>query len=167
MKGKINIFNKFNKKAILAFASSLLVLSIFSIALAATFNFSYSTSTSSGGSFGGGTTVTPGARIYQGPGVLTINCHPGQAKDFRELILNLVIGCVLSPLVYLIIGASVIVFLYGVFKFIRAEGDDKQAGREFIIWGIVGLFVMVSVWGLVSILSNTFNINNTSITVPN
>ncbi len=103
---------------------------------------------------GGGTNVSSGS------------CRPGQARNFRELILNLAIGCILSPLVYLIIAASVIVFLFGVFKFIKAEGDDKQAGREFIIWGIVGLFVMVSVWGLVSILTNTFSLNNTSLNIP-
>ncbi len=96
----------------------------------------------------------------------SLSCQPGQARNFRELIVNLFIGCILSPLVYLIIAASIIVFLWGVFKFIRSEGDDKQAGREFIIWGIVGLFVMVSIWGLVSILSNTFNLNNASINVP-
>jgi len=94
-----------------------------------------------------------------------ISCT-GQARNFRELIINVTIGCILSPLVYLIIAAAVIMFLWGVFKFIRAEGDDKQAGKEFIVWGLVGLFVMVSVWGLVSILSNTFILNNTSINVP-
>ena len=94
------------------------------------------------------------------------SCRPGQARNFKDLIINLIIGCILSPLVYLIIAASVIVFLLGILKFIRSEGDDKQAGREFVVWGIVGLFVMISVWGLVSILSSTFSLNNATLNLP-
>jgi hypothetical protein len=92
------------------------------------------------------------------------SCSVGQIRSFRDLIMNLVIGCVLSRVIYLIISLAVVVFLYGVFKFIRAEGDDKQNGRDFILYGIIGIFVMVSLWGLVRILQSTFNLNNSDIT---
>lgn len=85
-------------------------------------------------------------------------------RSFKDLIMNLVIGCVLSNVVYVIVSLAVIVFLWGVFKFIRSEGDDKQQGREFMLYGIIGLFVMISLWGLVSILQNTFNLTSTDIT---
>ncbi len=82
-------------------------------------------------------------------------------KDFKGLIYNFVLGCVLNPLVSLIITLAVVIFIWGVFKYVRSEGDDKAEGRQFIIWGIVGLFVIVSVWGLVNILSNTFLLDTT------
>jgi len=119
------------------------------------------TSAPTGGSPSGSVTV-PNTNTQSGVG----SCRLGQARNFRELIINLVIGCILSPIVYLIMAASVVAFLFGVFKFIKAEGDDKQSGREFILWGLVGLFVMVSIWGLVSILSNTFILSNSSINFP-
>ena len=87
-------------------------------------------------------------------------------KNFKELVTNIIISGILSPIVYLLIGLAVVVFVYGVFKFVKAEGDDKQAGREFIIWGIIGIFVMVSVWGLVNILESTFNLQNTGFSIP-
>ncbi|MFA6227167.1 MAG: hypothetical protein WC631_01645 [Candidatus Paceibacterota bacterium] len=86
--------------------------------------------------------------------------------NFKELINNIIIGGILKPVVYLLVALAVVVFLYGVFKFIRAEGDDKQSGREFILWGIIGIFVMVSVWGLVSVLQNTFKLGNSDINIP-
>ena len=95
-----------------------------------------------------------------------ISCVPGRTPlNFRDLVFNLVIGCILSPAVYLIIGISVVVFLWGVLKFIRAEGDDKNEGRQFIVWGLVGLFIIVSLWALVSILQGTFNLNSTDINI--
>ena len=67
----------------------------------------------------------------------------------------------MSPLVYILIGLAVIVFIWGVFKFVISENEgEKQKGKEFILWGIVGLFVMVSIWGLENILASTFNLNN-------
>jgi hypothetical protein len=57
-------------------------------------------------------------------------------------------------------GIAMLFFIWGVFKFMRSEGDDKQSGRDFIVWGLVGLFVMVSIWGLVYILQSTFHLGD-------
>lgn len=88
----------------------------------------------------------------------TANCSAAGLKTFKDIVMNLIIGCILIRAVYLIISFGVVVFIWGVFKFIRSEGDDKQSGREMMFWGIVGIFVMVSLWGLVAILQSTFNI---------
>lgn len=83
-------------------------------------------------------------------------CVMSKYKTLKDIIYNFVIGCVISRTVYLIMAVAVVVFLYGIFKFIRSEGDDKQGGKELMFWGIVGLFVMITLWGLVGILQNTF-----------
>lgn len=79
-------------------------------------------------------------------------------KDFSGLI-DKVTG-VLNQIVPLLIGLAVVVFLYGVLKFITAAGDEtkRKEGKDIIIYGIIGLFVMVAVWGLVWILLNTFSL---------
>lgn len=72
-----------------------------------------------------------------------------------------------------IIGGSVIgllfavataFFLYGVVQFLmNAEDQEKQAkGKAFMIWGIVALAVMFSVWGLVGVLQNTFDVKDST-----
>jgi heme A synthase len=61
----------------------------------------------------------------------------------------------------LLIAIAVIVFFWGIIKYIGSQGDaDKRTeARGLMIWGVVALFVMVSVWGLVGILKNTFSVN--------
>jgi hypothetical protein len=45
--------------------------------------------------------------------------------------------------------------------YVVAVNDEKKAAaKDKIIYGIVGLFIMISVWGLVNILVNTFGLNN-------
>lgn len=71
----------------------------------------------------------------------------------------------LNSATVLVMAAAVVWFLIGVFKFIRAGGDaeGKADARNKIIYGIVGLAVMASVYGLVNILTNTLGSNNTPI----
>ncbi|HAO64810.1 TPA: hypothetical protein DCQ44_02390 [Candidatus Taylorbacteria bacterium] len=74
---------------------------------------------------------------------------------------------IMASLVPLLIGAAVVFFLYGVLVFIAksANGDaeGRQDGIKFMIFGIIGIAVMVSVWGLVSFVTNTLG---TSTLVP-
>ncbi|MFA6430302.1 MAG: hypothetical protein WC229_02540 [Candidatus Paceibacterota bacterium] len=88
-------------------------------------------------------------------------------KTFSDLIMNTIIGGMLRPIIALIVSAAIVVFLLGVFKFIRSEGKEKEAGKQFMTWGIVGIFVMVSVWGLVNILRGTFNLNDSQLEISN
>lgn len=64
------------------------------------------------------------------------------------------------PLIFVLALAA---FVWGVVQYVilGAEEEAKRAkGRQFMIWGIVALAVMVSVWGLVRVLTNTFGVKN-------
>lgn len=72
---------------------------------------------------------------------------------------------IVSAIVPLLFSLALIAFLYGVVKFLM-NADDQEArdkGKLFMIWGIVALAVMFSVWGLVGILRNTFGVTNSAI----
>ncbi len=86
---------------------------------------------------------------------------------FGDTIYNTVIAGILAPLIKLMIALAIVFFLWGVFKFIKEDGDKKEEGRNFMFWGIVGIFVMISVWGLVNILVYTFKLNTTGLQIPN
>ncbi|MEN9582777.1 MAG: hypothetical protein RL641_731 [Candidatus Parcubacteria bacterium] len=60
----------------------------------------------------------------------------------------------------IIVGAlALLVFIFGIVRYVIASNEeDKAKGRSFMIWGIIGLFVMVSVWGLVGFLGNTLQV---------
>lgn len=74
------------------------------------------------------------------------------------------IGLINNVAVPLLFALAFIVFIWGVFQYFIAGGHDeekRETGKSLMLWGIIGFFVMVSVWGLVNILRGTFNFNNT------
>ena len=50
-------------------------------------------------------------------------------------------------------GIALLIFFWGIIKYVWASGDShaKTNGREFIVWGLVALFVIFSVWGILSL----------------
>ena len=69
-----------------------------------------------------------------------------------------IIGKSVIPLIFALAIAS---FVWGVVQYvINSDEEAKKAkGRQFMIWGILALAVMVSVWGLVRIFTTTFKID--------
>jgi len=87
-------------------------------------------------------------------------------KNFQELVDNVLIGSLIKPIVPLLISLAVVVFLYGVITLMFSEGGEKkEEGKQYMLWGIIGIFVMVSVWGLVTILKETFGLENSPIKI--
>ena len=79
-----------------------------------------------------------------------------QVTDFAEALG--VIQGLLNGLLPVLIAFAVAVFSWGVLKYIRASDNPEQRteGRELMIYGIVAIFVMVSLWGLVSVIVDVF-----------
>ncbi len=67
-----------------------------------------------------------------------------------------------------LIACAVVYFLYGVLMYVIMGDDEekKEKAKSTILYGIVGIFVMVSVYGLVALLKNTFRLDTTTITPP-
>ncbi len=84
--------------------------------------------------------------------------HIGYAQavsNFEQLVQK--IYNIVSSFVPIIVSLTVIVFLWGIFQLVRSNSEDARSDAiKVITFGVVALFVMVSVWGLVAILSNTF-----------
>ena len=76
--------------------------------------------------------------------------HAQTVPGIADKIVSLLSGSVI-PIIF---GIATIVFLWGVVQFITAGGNEekRKEGRKFIIYGLVGLFVMVAVWGIVNVL---------------
>ena len=82
-------------------------------------------------------------------------------SDVGSFIIN-TINNVFVPVIFAI---AFIVFVWGAFQtFIIGAGDTdvKEKGKNLMLWGLIGFFVMVSVWGLVNILTGSVSFGNTS-----
>ncbi|PIR47009.1 MAG: hypothetical protein COV07_01205 [Candidatus Vogelbacteria bacterium CG10_big_fil_rev_8_21_14_0_10_45_14] len=86
-----------------------------------------------------------------------------QGATIETVILD--VTYLLSLAVPLLITLALVYFIWGLGEFIFAGASDetkRAEGRNRMIWGIIALFVIVSVWGLVGIVARTFSIDQTS-----
>ena len=66
-----------------------------------------------------------------------------------------------QSVVPLLFALAFLMFIYGVMKFMTQEkAEEKEKGRQFMLWGIIAFAVMFGVWGFVAIISNTFGVSN-------
>lgn len=103
------------------------------------------------------------------PGSLFAAVGLGSLSDFAN---SLATGVVTS-LGYLFLSLAVVAFFWGIVQFIWAarqgsDGDGIKNGKQFMLWGLIALFVMFSVWGIITFVQDVFQIRGqTSITIPN
>ena len=92
-------------------------------------------------------------------GLLALPFAAGAVESINDLF-NLTED-IINKLAPLLIAIAVIILLIGIINYIRAGDDEEKRakGKNEMIYGIIGLFVMVSIWGLVAILSGTFNLS--------
>jgi len=67
-----------------------------------------------------------------------------------------IVSGILIPLVFTL---ALLFFFWGVAKYIWSAGGEKEEGKKIMIWGVIALFVMSSVWGLVYFLRDELGLN--------
>ena len=75
---------------------------------------------------------------------------------------------IIESIIGLLIGVAVLIIGYGVVKFI-ASGDDaesRKSGAAFMAYGIVGIIVIVSIWGLVNFVNSSIDTTDTVVAPP-
>ena len=90
------------------------------------------------------------------------DCTPAAATDFKSLVNKIIEN--INYLMVLVVGLAVFVFIWGIFRYFVAGANEKKVeeARNVLIYGLLGIFIMLSVWGLVNILINTFGFTATT-----
>ena len=73
----------------------------------------------------------------------------------KDLILA--VGRLINPLIAISVGLALLAFFWGLAKFIFRVGGDEKAvddGKRIMKWGLVALFVIVSVWGIIRFMQS-------------
>ena len=67
---------------------------------------------------------------------------------------------IINPIIILGFVVAVVVFFFGIAQFIwKADSDtDRETGKRSIGYGIIGLFIMISVYGILRFVLTTFEI---------
>ena len=81
--------------------------------------------------------------------------------DAAQRIIGKVVDLIINPAILLIFSLGFLVFVWGLVVFLKSlsEGGKADEGKEHMLWGIVGMFIMVSVFGIIALISNTFGLN--------
>src|SRR3989338_1338321 len=67
------------------------------------------------------------------------------------------IGDIANVVIPFLIGVALVVMIFGIFRYVMSAGDSEKVaeGRKVILYGIIALFMMLSFWGFVMIISNS------------
>src|SRR3990167_2068068 len=80
--------------------------------------------------------------------------------DYLTKLVDRFVTLIIDPTILLVFTAGFLLFLWGlvVFVFNLGEGGENTEGKQHMLWGIVGMLVMVSVFGIIALINNTFNL---------
>ena len=74
---------------------------------------------------------------------------------------------IVSRLIPVLVALALIFFIVGLIRFvISADAETREASKGMMWWGIVALFVIVSIWGIVTYIGNILGISQTSTVTP-
>lgn len=67
---------------------------------------------------------------------------------------------IVNPLIGLLFALAILYFVYGVAQFIFNPDNEEQKtnGKNHMVWGIIGITIMMGVWTLLDMVLKTFNI---------
>lgn len=72
-----------------------------------------------------------------------------------------------NPAIYLLVVLGVVYFLYGVYEYLRdgESGDAREIGQRHMIWGLIGLSIMVGVFVIMRIVLGTIGYDEEDVNV--
>ena len=64
---------------------------------------------------------------------------------------------IINPLIKLMFALAFLVFVWGVFQFLMNKQDEKNvtAGKQHMIWGVIGMAIMFSAFGIINLIVST------------
>src|SRR3989344_3720544 len=86
--------------------------------------------------------------------IITRTAGWGSFGQLVNLFINLI-----KAVLPVIIGLAVLVLFWGLIKFISRVGGDEKAvteGKKLMIWGLIALFIMISIWGILRFFYGEF-----------
>lgn len=71
------------------------------------------------------------------------------------MIMDRIKSEIIQPIIYLLIALGIGYFLYGLMQFVRNQDNEtaKEEGKQHMLWGVIGLAIMFSVYGILGLIS--------------
>jgi hypothetical protein len=71
-----------------------------------------------------------------------------------------IVSAIAVPIVSLVFVLAVLLFVWGAAGLIiyRDNAEKRAESQRHLLWGIVGLFIMISVYGIIRLIANTVGV---------
>lgn len=79
-----------------------------------------------------------------------------------NVLVSRITTVIIDPLLALLFAAGLLVFLWGVVQFligVNEESDKKEEGKQHMLWGIIGMFIMVAALAIIRLVTSTFGLS--------
>lgn len=82
---------------------------------------------------------------------------PGTPNPAVVDFVNDIVRVFINPIILFLVALAVLYFLWGLFIFIKNQDNEtaQEEGKNHMIWGVVGAFIMFAVYGILDIIANT------------
>ena len=104
-----------------------------------------------------GTTIAYAADYTNG----AVACKDLTISDLTTLI-SFLTCTIMNALIPLLMSLAVVGFVYGIIKYFLNPNNEegKKKGKDFMLWGLIAMFVIVTFWGIVRLFTATFGVGN-------
>lgn len=76
---------------------------------------------------------------------------------------------IINPLIILLFACAVAYFVFGLVKFLLNSDSDqiRKDSKQHMLWGVIGMFIMIATFGIMNLLLNTLQISKDQINIEN
>lgn len=87
------------------------------------------------------------------------------AEASIQSLMNSITDVIINPLIIFVFVLALVLFLYGVLKYLLNPDNEevRKTSRSHMLWGIIGMVIMVSVFGIMNLILNTIGEKNIDI----
>lgn len=84
-----------------------------------------------------------------------------QAQIVAQGFLTKINEAILFPLITLMMAVALLMFLYGAFEYVKgaASESDREKGKRHLLYGTIGMLIMLSALSILYIAATTFNLD--------
>ncbi len=100
---------------------------------------------------------------------MSLLVHTAYAAEKVDKLVQTIDRLILNPLIILMFAAAFVYFLVGIVQFMANTDNEEErtTGKQHMMWGLVGMLVMIGVFTILNIIMSTFNIQGINVQTGN
>jgi hypothetical protein len=81
------------------------------------------------------------------------------AEASIQSLMNSISKVIIDPLIVLLFSIAVVYFIYGLAQYLLSPDNEevRKASKAHMLWGVIGMFIMVGAYGIINIIINTIS----------